>query len=129
LSVSGYVHLLEAAIIAALEQFGVPSNTDPTAVGVWTPTASCSSAKVCAIGVRIRRGVTLHGLALNVTTDLNFFNLIVPCGLHSRPVTSLQQLLGDRAPAMPLVKTVLIEMLLNRLQTPLPEPQPAGHNG
>ena len=56
LSVSGYVHLLEAIIIAALDQFGVPANTDPTAVGVWTEGRSCGLAKVCAIGIRIRRG-------------------------------------------------------------------------
>ena len=132
LSVSGYVHLLESIIISSLEKFGVPANTDPAAVGVWTPNKSCSSAKVCAIGVRIRRGVTLHGLALNVTTDLKYFDLIVPCGLHTRPVTSLQQLLGDKVPSMPQVKTVLIETLFEKLNNPLlplPNPQPASHNG
>ncbi len=115
LSVSGYVHALEAIIIEALKVFGVPANTEAAAVGVWTPSQSCSSAKVCAIGVRIRRGVTLHGLALNVTTDLRFFDLIVPCGLANRPVTSLQKLLGNRAPAMPQVKSVLVDQLLKRL--------------
>jgi lipoyl(octanoyl) transferase len=129
LTVSGYVHLLEDIIIGALNQFGVPADTDPSAVGVWTPGRSCGSAKVCAIGVRIRRGVTLHGLALNVTTDLSYFNLIVPCGLHARPVTSLLQLLGDNAPSMQQVKSVLIKTLLERLNNPLPNPQPAGHNG
>jgi lipoyl(octanoyl) transferase len=99
-----------------LKKFGVPANTDSAAVGVWTPSQSCSSAKVCAIGVRVRRGVTLHGLALNVTTNLRFFDLIVPCGLQDRPVTSLQKLLGDRAPSMPQVKAVLIECLLERLE-------------
>jgi lipoyl(octanoyl) transferase len=111
LSVSGYVHLLEAAIIAALDHFRLPTTTDPKAVGVWTA-ASCGSAKVCAIGVRIRRGVTLHGLALNVSTDLNYFKLIVPCGLQDRPVTSLRQQLGDRAPAMEDVKKVLVDQLI-----------------
>jgi lipoyl(octanoyl) transferase len=113
-SVSGYVHTLEAIIISALKKFGVPANTDAAAVGVWTPSQSCSSAKVCAIGVRIRRGVTLHGLALNVSTDLRFFDLIIPCGLAHRPVTSLGQLLGDRAPEMPRVKEVLLDELLKR---------------
>jgi lipoyl(octanoyl) transferase len=80
---------------------------------VWTAeSTACGPAKVCAIGVRIRRGVTLHGLALNVSTDLNFFNLIIPCGLANRPVTSLQQQLGDRAPAMGDVKAVLVDQLL-----------------
>ena len=116
LSVSGYVHTLEAIIIEALKVFGVPANTDAAAVGVWTPSQSCSSAKVCAIGVRVRRGVTLHGLALNVATDLKFFDLIIPCGLADRPVTSLQKLLGTRAPEMSRVKSVLIEQFLKKLE-------------
>jgi lipoate-protein ligase B len=115
LSVSGYVHTLEAAIISALEKFGVPSNADPAAVGVWTSGGGCGPAKVCAIGVRIRRGVTLHGLALNVTTDLRFFDLIVPCGLAHRPVTSLAKLLGDAMPAMATVKAVLVDQLRQKI--------------
>ena len=110
LSVSGYVHLLEKIIIATLEKFQVPTTTDPGAVGVWTADKSaCGPAKVCAIGVRIRRGITLHGLALNVTTDLRHFDLIVPCGLANRPVTSLQQQLGDHAPTMAEVKSILTD--------------------
>jgi lipoyl(octanoyl) transferase len=116
LSVSGYVHTLESIIIDSLKKFGVPANTESAAVGVWTASQSCSSAKVCAIGVRVRRGVTLHGLALNVTTDLRFFDLIVPCGLAHRPVTSLQKLLGDRAPDIAKVKSVLIDQFCERLE-------------
>lgn len=128
LSVSGYVHLLESVIIAALEKFKVPANVDPAAVGVWTHTAACSPAKVCAIGVRIRRGVTLHGLALNVTTDLKFFDLIVPCGLQNRPVTSLEQLLPDNVPSMQTVKTVVTQQLLGKLELPLPSSHAGVHN-
>jgi lipoate-protein ligase B len=117
LSVSGYVHLLEKIIIATLARFQLPASTDPTAVGVWTPNTGpsyphcppCGPSKVCAIGVRIRRGVTLHGLALNVTTDLRFFDLIIPCGLQNRPVTSLQHQLGEGAPKMEEVKSTLVE--------------------
>jgi lipoyl(octanoyl) transferase len=75
---------------------------------VWVNDGS-GLAKICAVGVRIRRGVTLHGIALNVQTDLNYFNLIVPCGLADRRVTSMKQLLGDRAPSMPSVQAVMIE--------------------
>jgi lipoyl(octanoyl) transferase len=110
LSVGGYVHGLEDAVVRTLARFGVSAGKDACAVGVWTDDAG-TSAKLCAIGVRIRRGVSLHGLALNVTTDLNFFNLIVPCGLQCRAVTSLAKLLGDRAPAMPAVKAALVEEL------------------
>ncbi len=70
---------------------------------------------MAAIGVRIRRGVTLHGLALNVTTDLAGFGLIVPCGLVGRPVTSVAGELGDAAPAMAAVKAALTAHLIDGL--------------
>lgn len=106
LSVGGYVHALEQAVIDAVGRFDVPARKDACAVGVWAPDppGSATLAKVCAIGVRVRRGVTLHGLALNVTTDLSYFDLIVPCGLLGRPVTSLRKLLGARTPPMGAVK-------------------------
>lgn len=105
LSVSGYVHALEAAVIELLRQFGLSAATDPGAVGVWV-----GRAKVCAIGVRVRRGVTMHGLALNVATDLRYFDLIVPCGLPGRAVTSLARLM-PQSPAMGEVRTRLVESL------------------
>lgn len=106
LSVSGYVHSLEKAVIAALNDWGVKAEADPKAVGVWTSEAGMR-AKICAVGVRIRQGVSLHGLALNVSTDLRLFDLIVPCGLDNRNVTSLQRLLGHRAPSMDAAKQAL----------------------
>jgi lipoate-protein ligase B len=116
-SVSGYVHALEDAIIAALREYNLTATTDPSAVGVWThDPAAAALAKIAAIGVRIHRGVSLHGLALNVATDLNFFNLIVPCGLVSRPVTSIQRLLGGNAPSFDDVKTCLIRHLEERFK-------------
>jgi lipoyl(octanoyl) transferase len=109
LSVGGYVRQLQAIVIQTLERLGVPSRTDRDAIGVWTCANECDLAKICAFGVRIRRGVAIHGLALNVTTDLSYFNLIVPCGIPDRPVTSLKQILGDRCPAMATVKAALVE--------------------
>ena len=113
LSVGGYVRKLQEIVIDTLNDLGVPSQLDPSAIGVWTcrdsgDAGACELAKICAIGVRIRRGVSMHGLALNVTTDLSYFNLIVPCGLSGRAVTSLQQILGDSAPAMSGVKAALV---------------------
>ncbi len=107
LSVSGYVHRLEQIVIDALKTWGIDGWTDPSAVGVWV-TEQDQPRKVCAMGVRIRRGVTMHGLALNVTTDLRYFQLIVPCGLPDRGVTSLARLLGEKAPSMEEVKGVLV---------------------
>lgn len=112
LSVGGYVRALENAVIETLATLGVANaHREQGAVGIWVGDLSETSAKVCAIGVRIRRGVSLHGLALNVTTDLRYFNLIVPCGLVGRPVTSLRQILGDACPAIPYVKRVLVRAL------------------
>jgi lipoate-protein ligase B len=109
LSVGGYVRALQQMVIHTLNDLGVPSTTDPDAVGVWTcgRGGDCELAKICAIGVRIRRGVSMHGLALNVTTDLSYFDLIIPCGLRGRPVTSLQRLLSDKTPSMQAVKNAL----------------------
>lgn len=107
LSVSGYVHCLEKIASATLGYFGVTTQADPAAIGVWADDHG-TLAKVCAIGVRIRRGVSLHGLALNVTTDLRYFDLIVPCGLHGRKATSLQRILGPGCPPIESVKQSLI---------------------
>jgi lipoyl(octanoyl) transferase len=108
LSVGGFVRLLEEIVIAALRQFDIPAQKSPDAIGVWVPDEKGNLAKICALGVRIRRGVSMHGVALNVTTDLKYFDLIVPCGLHGRAVTSIAKLLGDRAPRMEQVKPVLV---------------------
>jgi len=112
LSVGGYVRLLQEAVISALAEFGIKAHREDGAVGVWT----ADGAKICAIGVRIRRGISLHGLALNISTDLNFFNLIVPCGLAGKSVTSLKKILGDAAPAMDKVKHVLTGAMQNALK-------------
>src|SRR6185369_4323718 len=114
-SVSGYVHFLEDVVASVLAVCGVPSAKDACAIGVWTQNEQHELAKIAAIGVRIRRGVTLHGLALNVTTDLSFFDLIVPCGLAGRAVTSMKELLGDRTPSMEEVKRKLSEKLVQQL--------------
>jgi lipoyl(octanoyl) transferase len=110
-SVSGYVHRLEAIVVAALAEVGIEGVTDPQAVGVWTEDRG-HPAKICAIGVRIRRGISLHGLALNVETDLGGFSHIVPCGLAGRAITSVGKILGENAPAMDAVKKILIGQLL-----------------
>lgn len=107
LSVGGYVRRLLQSVVATLADLNVPAQLDPEAIGVWAPLPSGQLGKICALGVRIRRGISMHGIALNVTTDLRYFNLIVPCGL-TRPVTSLQQLLGEKTPPMPAVKATLV---------------------
>jgi lipoyl(octanoyl) transferase len=113
LSVGGYVRRLEETVIATLATLGVAAQKDACAIGVWArdPTQGDQLAKLCALGVRIRRGVSLHGIALNVQTDLSYFNLIVPCGLVGRPVTSLRKLLGEASPSIESIKRELARQM------------------
>ena len=86
-----YVRSLEALLIETLARFGIVADRSPGRPGVW-----CGDAKIAAIGVRVSRGVTTHGFALNVNTDLSYFDAIVPCGLRDASVTSMRQLAGER---------------------------------
>ena len=90
--VRGYVHALEAWVIAALARLGLAAFRAPGRVGIWTLDADGREAKIGAIGVRVRRWVTLHGFSLNVSPDLSHFAGIVPCGLPDHAVTSLRAL-------------------------------------
>lgn len=84
-----YVRRLEEALIRTCSDFGIPTKCIPGLTGVWTETPT--EAKIAAIGVHISRSVTSHGFALNVNTDLSYFNLIIPCGITAKPVTSMQK--------------------------------------
>src|SRR5262249_2441617 len=107
-----YVRKLELVVIDAMKQFGVVAQKDPDAIGVWTPDEDGHLAKICALGVRIRRGVSLHGIALNVETDLSHFDLIVPCGLKDRRAISMRYLLGSATPSIDAVKQALAHHLV-----------------
>ena len=89
-----YVRTLEAAVIATAEAFGVVATRLPGHPGIWVD----GERKLAAIGVRVRRGVTTHGLALNVTTDLAWFDEVIPCGIPDKGVTSLARELGRPIP-------------------------------
>jgi len=113
MNVGRYVRWLEQVVIDTVAAFGVEAHRDPQHRGVWI--AATPPAKLCAVGVRVRRNVTMHGLALNVSTNLAHFRTIVPCGLADRAVTSLEQLLGPAAPAMPQVRDRLVETMREAL--------------
>ncbi len=90
-----YVRKLEEVLIRTCLEYGIPTKRINGLTGVWTDWESKSSdAKLAAIGVHISRSVTSHGFAFNVNTDLDYFKLIIPCGITDKPVTSLQQELG-----------------------------------
>jgi len=88
-----YVRDLEEVLIHAVADFGITAGRIPGLTGIWV-----ENEKLAAIGVRISRWVTSHGFALNVSTDLSGFGLIVPCGITDKGVTSMERLLGRLAP-------------------------------
>jgi lipoyl(octanoyl) transferase len=89
-----FVRNLEEALIRTCAEFGIATKRIAGLTGVWTDVPR--AAKIAALGIHISRGVTSHGVALNVNTDLSFFDLIVPCGITSKPVTSIAKELGRR---------------------------------
>ena len=91
LSLKGYVHLLEEAIIQTLLDYQIHSSRMQGATGVWLDVGGQNPRKICAIGVRASRYVTMHGFALNVNTDLSYFSHINPCGFVDKGVTSLSK--------------------------------------
>ncbi len=93
--VVAYIRRLEGTLIDALADLGVDAGRVDGYTGVWV-----GDEKIAAIGVRVARGRTRHGFALNVAPDLSMFGHIVPCGISDRGVTSLAALLGDGAPSM-----------------------------
>jgi lipoyl(octanoyl) transferase len=97
-----YVRLLEEALIRTCGDFGVPTQRICKLTGVWTLAGgSVPEKKIAAIGVHVSQGVTSHGFALNVTTDLRDFDWIIPCGLTDRQVTSLElEAAADRTPTI-----------------------------
>ena len=90
--VRGFVHALEGWVIGALRDFGVESWRAEGRIGIWTRDIDGSEAKIGAIGVRVRRWVTMHGFSVNLSPDLSHFTGIVPCGISEYGVTSLHRL-------------------------------------
>ena len=90
--VRNFVHNLEGWVIAALAEFGVTGRRAEGRIGIWTDAPDGREAKIGAIGVRVRRWVTIHGFSVNIDPDLSHFSGIVPCGISEYPVTSLAEL-------------------------------------
>jgi lipoate-protein ligase B len=89
-----FLRRIEDGLIVALAALGVPGGRRDGATGVWT-----EGRKIASIGIHVRQWVTWHGFALNVTTDLSYFDLIVPCGIPDVVMTSIRRELAERAPA------------------------------
>jgi lipoyl(octanoyl) transferase len=106
LGVKEYIFKLEEAIILTLAAFGIEGERLDGATGVWLETQTTNARKICAIGVRASRFVSMHGFALNVNTNLDYFNYINPCGFVDKGVTSMQKEKGETV-AMEEVRAVL----------------------
>ena len=89
-----YLRLLEETIILTLADYGIKSERSPGETGVWLDVGTPFARKICAMGVRASRWVTMHGFALNVNADLGYFDNIIPCGIRGKAVTSLNVELG-----------------------------------
>lgn len=92
-----YLRNIEETIILALADYGIKAGRSPGETGVWIDAdIRGKERKICAIGVRTSRWITMHGFALNVNTDLSFFNNIIPCGIEHKQVTSIEHELGRK---------------------------------
>ncbi len=94
-----YLRYLEEAVIRTLAEYGIVAGRYEGYTGVWLDAETPNKArKICAMGIRCSRWVTMHGLALNVNNDLSFFGNIIPCGIEGKQVTSLERELGRKIP-------------------------------
>ena len=108
-----YLRFLEEAVILTLKEYGLESERSPGGTGVWFDVATPKARKICALGVKSSRWVTMHGFAFNINSDLSYFGNIIPCGITDKSVTSLQKELGkeiDMQEVKNIVKFHLIEL-------------------
>ena len=89
-----YLRFLEEAVILTLREYGLESERSNGETGVWFDVGTSKARKICALGVKSSRWVTMHGFAFNVNSDLSYFGNIIPCGITDKNVTSLQNELG-----------------------------------
>lgn len=122
LGLKQYIHLLEESIIQSIAEYGLKGERLDGATGVWLDTGTPKARKICAIGVKSSRYVTMHGFALNVNTQLEYFNYINPCGFIDKGVTSIQNELGrelDFEEAKKVVKKSIEKVFGFNLETDL----------
>ena len=107
-----FLRLLEDTIILTLEEYGLKAERSPGETGVWLDVGTPFARKICAMGVRASRWVTMHGFALNVNSDLGYFDNIIPCGIRGKAVTSLHVELGQAMVDEAEVKAKLLKHFL-----------------
>ena len=103
-----YLRFLEEMVILTLAEYGLKGQRSEGETGVWLDVGTPFARKICAMGVRASRWVTMHGFALNVNTDLGYFDLMIPCGIKDKAVTSLNVELGKQEISMEEVQQKLL---------------------
>ncbi|MEY3426015.1 MAG: hypothetical protein RL679_1373 [Bacteroidota bacterium] len=110
-----YMRFLEEAVIQTLQEFGIEAGRVPGLTGVWIEGETERARKICAMGVKSSRWVTMHGIGFNVNSDLSYFSHIIPCGINDKAVTSMQQELG-KSLSMSEVTDVLKQKLADQFR-------------
>lgn len=96
IGVREYVELVEECVIDCISNYGLKGERLEGASGVWLDVKGNNPRKICAIGIKVSRGVTMHGFAFNINTDLSYFENIIPCGIDDKGVTSLEKEVGEK---------------------------------
>jgi lipoyl(octanoyl) transferase len=105
-----YMRLLEEAVIITLQEYGIIAQRMEGQTGVWLGVGSIEARKICAMGVKSSRWVTMHGLGFNVNSDLRYFDHIIPCGISDKSVTSMANELGEEVDMKELSNKLLVNM-------------------
>jgi lipoyl(octanoyl) transferase len=102
-----YLRDLEEIIVQTLDHFGIVAFGNPNETGVWLDIGSKNERKICAMGIKVSRWVTMHGLALNVNTDLSYFEGIIPCGINNKGVTSINNELSQKVDLKKVIEIMI----------------------
>ncbi len=114
-----YLRFLEEMVILTLADYGLKGQRSKGETGVWLDVGTPFARKICAMGVRASRWVTMHGFALNVNTDLGYFDMMIPCGIKDKAVTSLNVELGQKEVDMEGVKEKLLKHFITLFEAEL----------
>jgi len=114
-----YLRFLEEMIILTLDEYNIKAERSPGETGVWLDVGTPFARKICAMGVRASRWVTMHGFALNVNANLGYFDLMIPCGIRGKAVTSLNVELGKQTVDEAEVKQKLLKHFVNLFEAEL----------
>jgi lipoyl(octanoyl) transferase len=116
-----YLRFLEEMVILTLNDYGIKGERSKGETGVWLDVGTPFARKICAMGVRASRWITMHGFALNVTTNLGYFDHMIPCGIRGKAVTSIQAELGTTSISISDVKSKLLNHFTTLFEAELKE--------